>query len=395
MGNTRLPYADLNGNGIIETPSEILDEVHYYPNGLKMEGYWMNSANFRYTFNSIEEIDDFGLNVNRATFRTLDPELGRWWSVDPEAGNLMGMSPYNSMNASPLMYSDPDGDFGILAAIGIGAGISVLTNGIQNTKQNNGFFQGAGKAAIKGGVSGAFSYGIGQGFGATGSFINELGRAGAHGLSGGLFSTLEGGSFGSGFLSGAISSGVGSSIAAAGGGTLEQIIGGGFSGGIGSVLGGGKFLDGFGSGLGVGLLNHAVHSLLARGGPPWEYNGKLYDTKEGLLMAIFVDESFEQFGIKDIAAVTGIALGAPTIKKRFTTPGAGDKTSVLSKALGNKLGRSPIKLPTLTTKGLKFTTSIGRFTARTIPFIGWGILAYDSYHIYRNTSRVYNNIISN
>jgi len=143
----------------VETPSEILDEVHYYPNGLKMEGYWMNSDKFRYTFNSIEEIDDFGLNVNRATFRTLDPELGRWWSVDPQATTLMSMNPYNSMANSPLVHNDPNGD--VLPAVAVAAIAGGVIGGAINVATHwdditaSGFSWSAfGKAAGVGAVAG-------------------------------------------------------------------------------------------------------------------------------------------------------------------------------------------------------------------------------------------------
>jgi len=402
LGNTRLVYADLNGDGIISTPSEILDEVHYYPNGLKMEGYWMNSNRFRYTFNSIESIDDFGLNVNNATYRVLDPELGRWWSSDPEATSLMGLTPYNSMNASPLMYSDPDGDFGVLAAMAIGAGVSVLTNGINNVNNKQGFFQGAGQAALYGGVSAAVSFGIGSAasgiFGAGASLGKAGFQAGLHGFSGGLASAGQGGNFGSGFLSGALSSGLssgGEALNINGGGMVAI---GGLGGGLGSVIGGGNFFDGLRQGLISSGLNHAAHGMLSRGGPPWEYNGKMYDTKESLLMAIFIDQSFEQLGIKDIAAVAGVIAGQPILKKRFVTPGSSSGTSPLSKYLSPRMGNAKVRLPTFVANrgrvGVAWTKSIGKFTSRAIPFIGWGILAYDTGMISYNTYTKYNSIIN-
>ena len=127
LGNTRLSYSDLNGNGIIETPSEILDEMHYYPNGLKMEGAWMNQERFRYGYNGIEELTDFGLGLNHTFYRLHDPALGRWNSVDPQAQTLMNINPYNSMGNSPLMYNDPNGDF-IPQLVGgvVGAGLNVF-----------------------------------------------------------------------------------------------------------------------------------------------------------------------------------------------------------------------------------------------------------------------------
>lgn len=44
----------------------------------------------------------------------------------------------------------------------IGAAISEVTNGINNFVHNQAFFQDAGKAALIGGLGGAFSFGIGQ-----------------------------------------------------------------------------------------------------------------------------------------------------------------------------------------------------------------------------------------
>ena len=89
----------------------------------------MNQERFRYGYNGIEELTDFGLGLNHAGYRLHDPALGRWNSVDPQAASLMGMSPYNSMGNSPLMYSDPNGDF-IPQLVGglAGAGLNVFNN---------------------------------------------------------------------------------------------------------------------------------------------------------------------------------------------------------------------------------------------------------------------------
>ena len=105
-GNTRLMYYE-NGGSL-----EVLAEFHYYPHGMKMNGPWANVPTnaISYQYNGIDYLDDFGLNVNMATFRTLDPAMGRWWSVDPKAEVQPTMSPYCAMNASPLMYSDKKGD---------------------------------------------------------------------------------------------------------------------------------------------------------------------------------------------------------------------------------------------------------------------------------------------
>jgi hypothetical protein len=58
--------------------------------------------------------------------RTLDPAIGRWWQSDPLAEVDRPFSPYNSMWASPMNYSDPNGDFAwAWAAVGgIVAGVA-------------------------------------------------------------------------------------------------------------------------------------------------------------------------------------------------------------------------------------------------------------------------------
>ena len=128
-----------------------------------------------------------------------------------------------------------------------------------------------------------------------------------------------------------------------------------------------------------------------RGGPPWEYNGKMYDTESELYWGIMLDKAAEQFGVKDLAALTGIIGGLPLIKKRFVTAGTSTRTSILSSTIG-KAGKTSARLPTITMKGLKYTTSIGRFASRWIPLIGWGVLGYDLIQVYRKTEDEYNRI---
>ena len=131
LGNTRLVYADRNGDGIVAVPSEIVQEEHYFPFGMKMTGPWMGGAagaRTKYQYNGIEYVDAFALNVNMATYRTLDPTIGRWWGVDPKAELQRSLSPYNAMNNSPLLYNDPNGDIAPLVALGLIAGAGGLLN---------------------------------------------------------------------------------------------------------------------------------------------------------------------------------------------------------------------------------------------------------------------------
>ena len=115
LGNTRLTFADKTPDGIIKVEDgEVLEEAHYYPFGLAMEGPWMNDAaalDNRYKFNGIERVQDFGLNVDMAMYRAYDPAIGRWWQIDPMAAIAPEQTPYRFGFNSPMNFSDPFGLF--------------------------------------------------------------------------------------------------------------------------------------------------------------------------------------------------------------------------------------------------------------------------------------------
>lgn len=89
--------------------------MRYYPFGLTMAGISSKALSFgepenKKKYNGIEKIGDFGLEDFDAQFRELDPQIGRWWEVDPKTENQESMSPYASMSANPISQSDPLGD---------------------------------------------------------------------------------------------------------------------------------------------------------------------------------------------------------------------------------------------------------------------------------------------
>ncbi|GAA0563630.1 RHS repeat-associated core domain-containing protein [Chitinophaga japonensis] len=92
----------------------LLEETHYYPFGLTMNGISSNAlkgVNYpenRKKYNGIEHTTDLDLNQYDAFYRNLDPQIGRWWQVDPKPTDWE--SPYIAMSNNPIRYKDFLGD---------------------------------------------------------------------------------------------------------------------------------------------------------------------------------------------------------------------------------------------------------------------------------------------
>ncbi len=113
LGNTRVAYCDLNSDGVVATPSEILQENSYDPFGYELSGVYMNHANADnlYLYNGKEKNDDHGLGMYDYGARWYDPGVGRWTTVDPFSDFAPNLTPYRYGFNNPILYKDPDGYF--------------------------------------------------------------------------------------------------------------------------------------------------------------------------------------------------------------------------------------------------------------------------------------------
>ena len=91
--------------------SSVLEENHYYPFGLTVgvgQSAQTNLPNQPYKYQGIVLERNLGLETYETFYRGLDPQIGRFRTIDPKPTDWI--SPYASMNNNPVLYSDPFGD---------------------------------------------------------------------------------------------------------------------------------------------------------------------------------------------------------------------------------------------------------------------------------------------
>ncbi|MCW5921692.1 MAG: hypothetical protein KIS77_05065 [Saprospiraceae bacterium] len=93
-----------NGTAVV-----FIEDMHYYPFGMQMEGMGTQNPANKYLYNGKELNDDLGLNLSDYGARWYDAALGRWWSVDPLAEKYQETTPYAYVANNPLIFIDPDG----------------------------------------------------------------------------------------------------------------------------------------------------------------------------------------------------------------------------------------------------------------------------------------------
>ncbi len=125
LGNNRVLFSDVDGNGSINSITEILDESHYYPFGMSMMGEWNSKLkqDYAYQYNGKELILDHDLDWYNYGARFYDPSIARFTTIDPLAESYSAWSPYHYTHDNPIIYTDPDGRSiikGLKAAYNVG-----------------------------------------------------------------------------------------------------------------------------------------------------------------------------------------------------------------------------------------------------------------------------------
>jgi len=64
----------------------------------------------RHKFNDGTELtNEFDINLYETRYRGFDPQIGRFWQIDPLAGLSFELSPYNYGSNNPILRNDPLG----------------------------------------------------------------------------------------------------------------------------------------------------------------------------------------------------------------------------------------------------------------------------------------------
>ncbi|NZA25048.1 VCBS repeat-containing protein [Luteimonas sp. SJ-92] len=198
-----------------------------------------------------------GLDVIHMNGRIYDPTLHRFLQPDPviqAPGNLQGWNAYTYVFNNPLVYTDPTGMISFRKILGIAIAIvgTYVTAGM-----DGGFFAKLGMAmafgaasgyastgSLRGGVYGAFTAGVSFGLGWA-AIANDWGymqMVATQAITGGIVESLQGGSFGSGFMAAGLTTAF---MPQAGhrNGAIRGVKGALIGGTI-SALSGGKFANG-------------------------------------------------------------------------------------------------------------------------------------------------------
>ncbi len=268
------------------------------------------------------------LGVIHMNGRLYDPLLRRFLSADEniqDPYNTQNYNKYGYVLNNPLMFNDPTGEvIGIddaLIIVGIAILSSAATDYYLNRPVNfinmaQSITMSLASAGIANGIGDIFKTGstVATKLGETGTTIA---KAGAHAITQGTLSYVQGGNFWGGALSGAFASVsndlLGLATSKVGENNILRsdgfaLFNGAVSGGVGSVLGGGNFWMGAGQGLIVTAFNFLAHketSVVEKNSnsgdcptcPKNAKEGQIYTTKNFELLDKSTWDNFDGFGL--------------------------------------------------------------------------------------------------
>ena len=78
--------------------------------GISSKALAFGGAENKKKYNGYELNRDFELNLYETFYRSHDPQLGRFWQLDPKIESADSWSPYSAMLDNPIRYADPLGD---------------------------------------------------------------------------------------------------------------------------------------------------------------------------------------------------------------------------------------------------------------------------------------------
>ncbi len=167
-----------------------------------------------------------GVELIHMNGRLYDPLLHRFLAPDnyvQDPYNTQNFNRYGYVYNNPLMYTDPSGELGILAAVAIGAAVAAGTYTVTALTADIPFTAGGlAKATLIGGFSAAVTFGISQATSGITQLVPRVAvRAVIQGGFQGTMTGISGGNFWRGFSSGAIAS-LATSVIEEGIGKLKQ-----------------------------------------------------------------------------------------------------------------------------------------------------------------------------
>lgn len=288
-------------------------KAQYDPWGVQIVS--KNDINFARGYCGHEMLNWFQLiNMNG---RMYDPVLGRFLSPDNYVQmptSSQSFNRYSYCMNNPLKYTDPSGE--VISELAISFALYNMVSSMMMAGCNGQNIFKAGGLSL---LSSAATYGIGSYFGGTGSLGHELLRAGSHGLATGIFNALDGGSFSNGFISGSLSSGIGSFAQGIHLNKGLMVASTTMMGGLASWATGGDFFQGAMQGFQIGFLNHAMHD-----GVKIEYTQDEYGNINGQIPEVVIKSDYS-IPFSFVAGTIGSTF------EGFDNKWAGMKTSAKSK----------------------------------------------------------------